>query len=200
MLCRQYHGAGLVCGQDFRFGYRGEGNAETLKAQCVRWGIPCVIVPEQHLDRVRISSTYIRERLEQGNMEQATRFLGHPHILTGTVVSGRGFGRTLGIPTANISVPAGVLLPRHGVYACRATVAEKTYAAVTNIGMRPTVDGHHVTVEPWLLDFEGNLYGQEITLEFHAYLRQEEKFASLDALKTEIQKNAAQARKFFEKS
>lgn len=200
MLRQQYSVGGLVCGDDFRFGHRGEGNAEKLKAQCDAWGIPCIVVKEQTFDHIRISSTYIRGLLEQGQIERATAFLGHPHLMTGTVIPGRGLGHTLGIPTANLSVPEHVQIPGHGVYICRALVGEESYAAVTNIGMRPTVGGHHMTVEPWLLNFEGNLYGQQLTLEFHCWLRSEIKFDSLDAMQAEIRKNAVQTLKYFEKS
>ena len=191
--------AGFVCGDDFRFGSRGEGNAQKLADFCARQGLPCVIVPEQTVGGLRVSSTHIRSLLEQGEMEQAVRFLGHPHVLTGRVVSGRKLGRTLGIPTANLLPPEGVVIPRRGVYACKALVDGGQYLAVTNIGSRPTVGGHRVTVEPWLLDFDGDLYGKELTLQFYAFLRPEQKFESLDALKQEIQKNALETRKIFQK-
>lgn len=189
--------AGFVCGSDFRFGFRGEGNGRKLADFCKERQFPCSIIPEQILDGIRISSTHIRTLLENGQMEQALRFLGHPHILTGTVVPGRHLGRTMGIPTANLQLPEGVVSLRKGVYACKARVEGQTYLAVTNVGNRPTVGGSHVTVEPWLLDFDGDLYGKELTLEFHKFLRPEEKFPSLEALKAEIQKNAQQTRKFF---
>ena len=150
------------------------------------------------MDGTTVSSTHIRALLEQGSIEQANAFLGHPHILSGTVVSGRKLGRTLGIPTANISIPEEVVTLPFGVYACKANVEEQEYLAVTNIGNRPTVGGHRVTVEPWLLDFEGDLYGKPLTLSFYSFLRRERKFPSLDALKEEIGKNALQTRKVFE--
>lgn len=190
--------AGFVCGSDFRFGNKGEGNAETLTAYCRKKELTCSIVGDQTLDGTRISSTHIRMLLEEGNLEEAIRFLGHPHILTGEVVSGRKLGRTLGIPTANISIPEGVVQLPFGVYACKAIAEGREYLAVTNIGNRPTVGGHRITVEPWLLDFEGDLYGKPLTLQFFRFLRPETKFSSLDALKEEILKNAAQTRKFFE--
>ena len=114
------------------------------------------------------------------------------------MVTGRKLGRTLGIPTANISIPEDVVQLPFGVYACKALAEEKEYLAVTNIGNRPTVGGHRITVEPWLLDFEGDLYGKPLTLTFYTFLRREQKFPSLDALKEEIGKNALQTRKFFE--
>ena len=192
--------AGFICGSDFRFGCKGEGNAQILAAFCESQKLPFTIVPQQLLDGIRVSSTHVRQLLADGDMESVSRFLGHPHVLTGEVISGRGLGRTIGVPTANLKIPEGVLLPKQGVYACLAQVNGKDYPAVTNIGSRPTVGGHHVTVEPWLLDFEGDLYGQPITLAFYAYLRPEKKFDSLDALRSEIQKNAAETRKIFEKS
>ena len=198
LLITEYGAAGLVCGQDFRFGNRGEGTAELLLQACRETGLPCTVVPEQKIDGITVSSTYIRSLLGAGKMEEAVRFLGHPHVLTGTVISGRKLGRTLGIPTANLALPAGVICPKHGVYACKALVDNGEYLAVTNIGNRPTVGGHHTTVEPWLLDFAGNLYGKELTLEFYAYLRPEQKFPSLDALQAEICKNAEETRKFFQ--
>ena len=191
---------GFVCGDDFHFGHRGEGNPEKLTAFCREHGLPCRIVEEQTLDGIRVSSTRIRRLIEEGSMNQAVRFLGHPHVLTGTVVSGRQLGRTIGIPTANLRLPDGIVQPRLGVYACRAICEDHAYLAVTNVGMRPTVEGHHVTVEPWLLDFAGDLYGKTLTLEFHEFLRPEEKFPSLEALRQEIRKNACQTREFFEKN
>lgn len=191
--------AGIVCGHDFRFGHRGEGNAEKLTAVCREAGIPCVVVPEQCIDGVRVSSTHIRRLLESGEMETATKFLGHPHILTGTVVSGRRLGRTLGVPTANLRLPEGVLAPKFGVYACRVEVGSQRYAAVANVGTRPTVSGHHITVEPWILDFDGDLYGQEIKVEFCRFLRPETKFESLEALRQQIQADAEETRNFFGK-
>ena len=185
---------GIVCGDDFRFGHKGEGNARKLAEFCAARDIPCVIVPEQSMDGVRISSTHIRNLLESGDVNTAARFLGHPHILSGQVVSGRQLGRTIGIPTANLHLPEGLVCPKFGVYACRAYADGKDLLAVTNIGVRPTVSGEGVTVEPWILDFDGDLYGKEITLEFFHFLRPERKFSSLDELKAEIQKNAEQTR------
>ncbi len=186
--------AGFVCGDDFRFGHKGEGDGEKLKAYCAEKGLPCIIVPEQTLDGVRISSTHIRSLIEDGNMEEAARFLGHPHILSGEVVSGRKIGRTIGVPTANILLPEGVVVPKLGVYACTCRLDGRDYAAVTNIGSRPTVGGHQTRAESWILDFDGDLYGKKITLEFCKFLRAEQKFDDLEALRTQIQEDAAQTK------
>lgn len=192
--------AGLVCGADFRFGSRGAGTAALLSDACQKANIPCRVIPQQKLDGQVISSTHIRTLLEAGNLKKAAKFLGHPHILSGTVISGRRIGRTLGIPTANLALPEGTVnLPR-GVYACKARTEDGVYLAVTNIGSRPTVGGHHVTVEPWLLDFDGDLYGKQLTLELYSFLRPEKTFAGLPELKAEIQENARQTRNYFEKA
>ncbi len=192
--------AGFVCGDDFRFGYRGEGNSEKLKKFCEERGLHCVIVPEQTVDGIRVSSTYIRRQLETGDMATAVKFLGHPYILTGTVVPGKQLGRRLGIPTANLRLPEGLTVPKFGVYACRVSLDGKLYPAVTNIGTRPTVEGQGITVEPWILDYSGDLYGQDIRLEFHYFLRPEQKFSSLEELTQEIHRNAAQTRECIQES
>lgn len=186
---------GFVCGHDFRFGCKGEGNVEKLQQFCGEHDLSCVIVPEQTVDGIRVSSTHIRSLIEQGDMETAAKFLGHPHILSGEVVAGRQLGRTIGVPTANILIPEGVVVPKLGVYACLCRVDSHKYVAVTNIGSRPTVEGHQVRAESWLLDFEGDLYGRQITLEFVKFLRPEQKFGSLEELKAQIQADAAQTYK-----
>ncbi len=189
--------AGFVCGDDFRFGYKGEGNAKLLTAFCNKRNLPITVVPEQTLNGVRISSTHIRRCIEQGQMEEAVRFLGHPFVVTGVVVPGRQLGRTIGIPTANLQLPEGLAAPKFGVYACKVCVDGTDYMAVTNVGTRPTVGGHHVTVEPWILDFDGDLYGKILSLRFYKFLRPEQKFGSLEELKAEIQKNAAETWEYF---
>ena len=194
MLQQEYGAAGFVCGTDFRFGNWGQGNAKLLAQYCVQREFPFAEIQEQLLDGIRVSSTYIRRQIETGDMATAVRFLGHPHILTGTVVPGKQLGRTLGIPTANLQLPENLAIPRFGVYACRVQIDGIFYPAVTNIGIRPTVSGTGITVEPWILDYSGDLYGQEITLEFFHFLRPEQKFPSLEALKQEIYANANQAR------
>lgn len=198
-LLRRDHGAvGFVCGEDFRFGHKGQGCASLLEGYCAEAGLPCAVIPDQTIDGIRVSSTYIRQQLETGDMATAVKFLGHPHILSGTVVHGRKLGRTLGIPTANLRIPEGLAVPRFGVYACSCIADGKRYPAVTNIGTRPTVEGHHITVEPWILDYEGDLYGREIILEFHYFLRPEMKFPSLEALQAEIRKNAEETRRYLQ--
>ena len=131
-----YGAAGFVCGEDFRFGAFGAGSASLLQDYCEKEGLPCAVVPEQEVDDIRVSSTYIRQLLHEGLMNRAVRFLGHPHVLTGSVVHGRQIGRTLGIPTANLRLPEGLVIPRFGVYACRATADGKTLRVFQNRGFQ----------------------------------------------------------------
>lgn len=184
--------AGFVCGDDFRFGHKGIGDAEKLQSFCRDRGMPCVIVQEQTFGGSRISSTRIRRLLEVGDLEGANRLLGHPHVLSGYVVPGRRIGRTIGVPTANILLPDGVMIPKLGVYACTCVMEGKTYVAVTNVGHRPTVGGHQTRAESWILDFEGDLYGKYMTLQFHKFLRPEQKFDSLEQLQAQIRIDAAE--------
>lgn len=190
--------AGFVCGHDFRFGHRGEGNADKLRSYCARKCLPCVVIPEQIRNGKRISSTLIRQLIEAGDMESATKYLGHPHVLSGCVRPGQQLGRKLGVPTANLLIPEGVVVPKFGVYACRAVVNGVPHPAVANVGVRPTVSGSGITVEPWILDFSGDLYGCRIQLEFYRFLRPEMKFETLAALQQQIHQDAAETRHYFE--
>ena len=200
LLVEKYHAAGFVCGEDFRFGSGGEGTADALQEICQKEGLPCCIVEKIEVENRVVSSRYIRSLLESGELERANAFLGHPHLLVGTVAPGKQLGRTIGVPTANLSYgPERVKLP-HGVYACRVKLDGKVYAAVTNIGTRPTVEGENVTVEPWILDFEGDLYGQTLRLELLSFLRPEQKFPDLAALKAQIAADALRTWEIFEKA
>ncbi len=192
--------AGFVCGDDFRFGSGGLGTPKKLAAYCKKRQLPYAIVPEQVMDGTRISSTRIRQALEQGDMENVSNLLGHPHVLTGIVTHGKQLGRKLGFPTANLPFPAELAAPKFGVYVCVALVDDETYVSLANVGVRPTVVGESINAEVHLLDFDGDLYGKEITIAFYKFLRPEQKFNSLEELTAEIQKNVCQTRDFFEKS
>ena len=199
MLRKHYDAAGFVCGEDFRFGHRGSGNANALQQYCNRENLPCTVVPDQIVEGIRVSSTYIRQQLEEGDMATAVKYLGHPHVLSGTVVHGQALGRKLGFPTANLLLPEGLAIPKFGVYASSCLVDGRRYPAVTNLGTRPTVQGSGITVEAWILDYSGNLYDREITLEFHYFLRPEKKFPSLEALRQEIFRNAEETRDYLKR-
>ena len=190
----------VVAGHDFHFGYKGEGTPQRLAGKCNQLGIGCDIIPKVELDGVTVSSTHIRSLVADGRMEEAARFLGHPHVLSGPVVHGHELGRTLGTPTANLLVPDGVIAPGFGVYAGKVLLpGGEERLAVTNVGVRPTVneDKTAVTVEPWILDYGGDLYGREIQVELYARLRPERKFPSVQALRDAILENARQTREYF---
>ena len=193
----------VVAGHDFHFGYKGEGTPRRLAEKCSQLGIGCDIIPKVELDGITVSSTYIRMLVAAGDMEGAARFLGHPHTLSGQVVHGSELGRTLGTPTANLLVAEGVIAPAFGVYAGKVCLpGGEIKLAVTNVGVRPTVneDKTAVTVEPWILDYHGDLYGQDIRVEFYAHLRPERKFPSVQALRDAILENARQTREYFSKA
>lgn len=198
-LLRNCSAVHLVAGHDFRFGYRGEGNPQRLQAKCEELGVGCDIIHPVVQEGITVSSTYVRTLIAQGEMTRAQEFLGHPHTLTGVVHHGKKLGRALGFPTINLSLPQGLIVPALGVYATRVWVDGQSYMAVTNIGRRPTVDdGDTLSVESFLLDFDGDLYDKTVRLEFFSFLRPEQKFPDLDTLRTEIMRNAQQTRTFFQ--
>ena len=199
-LVKEHGAAHVVAGHDFHFGYKGEGNPQRLQDLCRELGVGCDIIPKVELEGITVSSTYIRTLIAQGEMERAMEFLGHPHILTDRVGHGKRLGSTLGFPTVNLHFPEGVLVPAHGVYVTRVRFQDGTSRpAVTNIGVRPTVDdGDRVNVEGYILDFSGDLYGQVIRMEFYKKLRGERKFPSLEALRDEIMKNAQETWDYFQ--
>ena len=189
-LVEEFSATGLICGEDFRFGHKGLGNSQRLLEACREAGIPCIVAPQMHLDNTVISSTHIRNLIEMGLVEHAYYFLGHYHTLSGKVVPGHQLGRRLGFPTANLKLPAELVAPKFGVYACRCTIDGKRYASVTNVGNRPTVDGADTTVESWIQGYSGDLYGREITLEFIRFLRPEIRFPGLEHLQDAVRSDA----------
>lgn len=198
-LVKDLHAVHLVAGHDYHFGYKGEGNPQRLQQICQELGIGCDIIPKVEMEGITVSSTYIRTLVAQGEMERANEFLGHPYTLSDRVAHGKKLGSTLGFPTVNLHFPEGVLVPAHGVYATRVWFENgESRPAVTNIGVRPTVDdGDKVSVEGYILDFSGDLYGQTIRMEFYKKLRGERKFPSLEALREEVMRNAQETRDFF---
>ena len=199
LLVKQYGAVHLVAGHDYRFGHKNEGTVERLREKCRELGLGCDIIPKVELEGITVSSTYIRTLLEQGDVERAALFLGHPHCLSQTVRHGQRLGRTIGIPTVNLAVPAHVLTPERGVYISRAFLPDgRSCPGVTNVGTRPTVtEGDTVSVETYLLGFDGDLYGQTVRLDFYKRLRGEVKFPSLEALRQEILRNVAETEAYF---
>lgn len=182
-------------GGSFSLGYNREGDLPFLQTLGQQKGFS--VHPFESLlewDGERISSSRIRRELAAGNITAVTACLGRPYCVRGTVIRGEGRGKTIGIPTANLHVWEEQHLPANGVYATVATVRGESYTAATNIGVRPTVSGQHQTVEAHLLDFDRDLYDQEVRLSFIGRIRDEQKFASLDALVAQIHADIAQTR------
>lgn len=185
----------ISVGENFCFGKQRQGTAQDLKAIAGRFGIPVTIVPIHACAGDRISSSAIRQALEQGNLPCAKELLGRPYTLTGTVVKGQQLGRTIGFPTANVAVPPEKFLPAKGVYAVQVFIAGvEHYQGVMNIGTRPTVSGTHPSVEIYLFDWSGDLYGKTLSVQLEKFLRPEQKFASLDQLKAQIQLDCTAAK------
>ena len=198
-LIEEFGARHLVAGLDFRFGSGGTGNSGLLAQKCAELGIGCDIIPEVKYDGVTSSSTYIRGLISEGDMERANIFLGHPHVLTDVVRYGYHLGRTLGTPTINMCFQPGVLIPAYGVYATKVYLDDGgEYIGVTNIGVRPTIDnGGQITAETHILNYQGNLYGRQVRIEFYAHLRREIKFDGIAMLKDQIQRDCNSALEYF---
>jgi riboflavin kinase / FMN adenylyltransferase len=182
-------------GGQFALGYNREGDLPFLSRLGQEKGYTVHHFEELvEWEGAPVSSSRIRRSLAAGNVAEAAGCLGRPYHLCGSVEQGAQRGRTIGIPTANLHVWEELILPANGVYATYAWVGQERYAAATNIGVRPTVDGHKLTVEAHLLDFEGDLYGREIKLEFIGRIRDEQKFPGLDALVAQIHADVGRVR------
>ncbi|MBE9040236.1 bifunctional riboflavin kinase/FAD synthetase [Oscillatoriales cyanobacterium LEGE 11467] len=195
ILVRQLNARQVSVGQDFRFGCQRVGTATDLQAIAANYGIVTNIVSLEMQAGERISSSSIRASLSEGRISRANRLLGYAYRLTGTVEKGQQLGRTLGFPTANLNIPVEKYLPRWGVYSVRVDTPNVTgHPGVMNIGCRPTVKGERPTVEVHLLEWSQDLYGQTVTVHLQDFLRPEQKFESLDALKAQIQKDCDRAK------
>jgi riboflavin kinase/FMN adenylyltransferase len=179
-------------GENFRFGHRAQGDAALLSAQ---EGFETRVVRLVEVDGEIVSSTHVRGLVTAGEVDVARRFLGAPFQMRGTVAHGDKRGRTLGYPTANLVPDPRLVVPGHGVYACRAEVDGEEWAAATNVGVRPTFHtGRGLLVEAYLLDYDGDLYDRELRLTFIERLRGEQRFDGAEALVEQMHRDVAQAR------
>jgi len=187
----------LVVGPDFRFGYQRKGDYQFLRDQGNQHGFSVVAVERYDVGGERVSSTRVRRAITRGDFAEAAQLLGRRYTIAGQVATGGQIGRTIGFPTANIGVLDRAIC-LSGVYAVRVTGAGVSgHQAVANIGTRPTVDSQRKVLEVHLLDFNGDLYGQRLQIEFCYWLRDEQKFPSLDALKAQIVDDEKRARQWF---
>ena len=186
----------LCVGADFVFGHQRSGNVALLKKLGGELGFTVHGLAAVSLDNQIVSSTRIREAIRAGDLDDASQMLGRPYAISGRVITGDGVGRKLGFPTANLDA-AGLVLPPNGVYLGLAKIKEKSRPVALNIGFRPTLatGGPQLRVEAHLLDFTGDLYGQELEIEIGEKLRDERKFGSLEELKAQIARDVAGAKK-----
>lgn len=190
--------AKFVCaGFNYHFGYKGLGDTEKLKELCEGYGIKVHIAECKALEKP-VSSTLLRRLIADGEVEEAAKYLGRPFSVTRKIEHGESLGHTIGFPTANIQLPDFHIVPKFGVYITRAKVKGKWYPAITNVGGKPTVGTNKPCIETYILDFDDNVYGEEIEIEFRRYIRSIAKFENLGELKKQLELDKKAARKYFE--
>lgn len=193
-IVTQLHVKCMVVGEDFHFGHQRRGDYQLLLEYAPRYGYEVVVVKKMQEESRDISSTFVREQIEQGNIKKANQLLGYRYFVTGTVTHGNQIGRTIGIPTINQIPPAEKLLPPNGVYLTETIIGKERYQGVTNVGCKPTVGGKNpIGVETHLFDFAADVYGETVTVEFLHRVRMERKFSSIEELKGQLQRDIAAA-------
>ena len=184
----------IIIGYDHRFGRNRTADINDLMLFGKKYGFEVEQISAQEIDAIAVSSTKIRTALAEGTISLANEYLGYNYFFSGTVVKGQQLGRTIGFPTANIHIKEDYkLIPKNGVYIVKSILDQKLTYGIMNIGNRPTVDGISQTIEVHFIDFDKDLYNQEITIEVLEFIRDEHKFNSLDALKNQIQKDKEQS-------
>lgn len=196
-LAERLHARYLAVGPDFRFGYQRRGTPELLKELGRTYGFRTEIVEKEKYKGRDISSTFVREELEKGHIEEVNQLLGYTYFTKGEIVHGRQLGRTIGIPTANLIPPVIKKLPLNGVYITESLIQGKTYQGITNVGYKPTVKENFLGVETYLFSCNADLYGQEAEVRFYRYLRPEIKFSSLEELKCQMLKDIEEGKSYF---
>ena len=196
-LIERLHVCYLAVGPDFRFGYQRRGTPELLQELGRTYGFRTEIVEKEKYKGRDISSTFVREELEKGHMEEVNQLLGYTYFTKGEIVHGRQLGRTIGIPTANLIPPVIKKLPPNGVYITESLIQGRIYQGITNVGYKPTVKENFLGVETYLFSCNADLYGQEAEVKFYRYLRPEIKFSSLEELKCQMLKDIEERKDYF---
>lgn len=188
----------IVVGSDFHFGHDRRGDYRVLERLAGRYGYELIVVDKLKFKGRDISSSYVRDELIKGHIETANELLGYPFFVRSEVIHGRQLGRKLGIPTINMELPAEKILPPKGVYVTTVSIEKKCYAGVTNVGCKPTVNNtNKVGVETHILDYNGDLYGMELQVNFFSYIRPEQKFASVEELQEQMEKDINTSHKYY---
>ncbi len=197
-LAREESAAYVCCGRNFRFGKGAAWDADDLRAFGETYGFGVTVVPDVAADGVKVSSTVIRQLLTEGRTEQANRLLGAPYCILQTVRHGAELGRTIGFPTINQPFRQGQLVPKHGVYVSETVTPDgRHFPSLTNIGMKPTVHYHGLPLaETYIEGFSGSLYNKEVCVYLHRFLREEQKFDSVEALTTQMQEDLRMCKEF----
>lgn len=185
-------------GEDFRFGFEAEGTVDTLRIGGGEYGFDVVVTPIVDIHGTEVRSSAIRAAVASGGVALASSMLGRPFEIEGTVVPGDLRGRSIGFPTANITMPQCLVRPATGVYAVRCEIDGRQYLGVSNVGTRPTFGGVDETIEVHLLDIDEDLYGETMRVEFIDRLRSEQHFESVDALVAQIERDVGEARSLLE--
>ena len=194
VLCNCLNAKVISCGYNYRFSKGAAADVNTLRSLCEKYSITLVCSEELIIDNITVSSTAIRNLLAEGNISLVNKLLGRAYSLEGKIIHGNAIGRTINTPTLNIDVEETKLLPLYGVYATRAYIGGRWFPSVTNIGVKPTVGSVSPTVETYLLDFDGDFYGDYCRIELVDFIREEEKFSDLSALKEAIAKDIEKAK------
>lgn len=197
ILVNQFHIQKIIIGHDHRFGRNRTANIDNLIAFGAEYGFEVEQISAQEIQDVSVSSTKIRKALQEGNMSLANEYLGYAFFLTGEVVKGKQLGRTIGFPTANIQIKEDYkLIPKNGVYAVKTFIGQKEVFGMMNIGFNPTVNGQKQTIEVNLFDFDADIYGEKLEISLLKYLREEQKFGSVDLLKEQLNQDKKTALEF----
>ena len=186
--------AAVCCGYNYRFGKGASGTAQTMSEICGRLGLQCRVSGEVDVDRCAVSSTKIRGFIENGEIEKANKMLGRPFGFSSRVIDGDKRGRVLGFPTINQIIPEELAMPRFGVYQSVVTVNGEKYKGVTNVGRRPTVGTEKILSETHILDFDRDIYGENVDVRLIKFIRPEKKFSSFDELARQIKSDAKEVR------
>lgn len=197
-MVRRFNVKCIIVGTDFRFGHNRAGNHEILEKYSDKYNYEVVVINKKQYEGRDISSTYIREELEAGNVKLANYLLGYEFFLNGEIIHGKKIGRTIGIPTINMSIPSEKIIPPFGVYITKVVIDGKEYTGVSNIGKKPTIEGDNpVGLETFILDFNEDVYGKHVCVKFVDFIRSERKFDSIDSLKEQMNNDIAYASKYY---
>lgn len=187
-LADRYNAEAVFSGDNYHFGHMAEGDTDKLSEECAKYGIQVFVKNCIKLDRI-ISSTEIRGLIREGKMEKVCDYMGRPFSISGEVIHGKALGRTIGFPTANISIPEGIVEPKDGVYISKVLFDGMVFYGITNIGAKPTVEVKDKNIETYIKDYKGDLYGKTIEVQFLKRLRDIQKFDSLEGLKNQLEKD-----------